>query len=42
MFDLFYSRYVAECQLLGVAPLPPRQLLALIGELVERATALIH
>ena len=42
MFDLFYSRYVAECEALGVAPLPPGQLLALIGALVERATALIH
>jgi hypothetical protein len=35
MFDLFYSQYVAECEALGVAPLPPGQLIALIGTLVD-------
>jgi hypothetical protein len=38
IFDLFYSRYVAECEALAIVPLPPEQLLALIGALVERAT----
>jgi len=42
MFDLFYSRYVAEYEVLGVAPLPPGQLIVLIAALVEQATALIH
>jgi hypothetical protein len=35
MFDLFYSRYVAECDVLGVAPLPPGQLIVLIGALIQ-------
>jgi hypothetical protein len=36
MFDLFYSRYVAECEALGVVPLPAGQLIALIRDLIEQ------
>ena len=37
MFDLFYIRYIAECAALGIAPLPPGELIALIGALIERS-----
>ena len=42
MFDVFYSQYVAERAALGVTLLAPAQLIALIGALLDRATAAIH
>ena len=42
MFELFYRSYAAECAALGVPPLAPPELLALIAALLERSTALIH
>ena len=36
-FDLVYARYTAECATLGVAPLPPDDMLALIAAMLDAA-----
>jgi hypothetical protein len=40
--ERFYERYVAECSEMGVAPLAPAELLALIKSLVAGSSPTVH